>query len=111
MYSDHQKSTYFFRIQGGKYAHVTYQATITKDPNYLPPKTTTESEEETESEEVPDDGDNTVEGGDKDNSEDKRILPFKPVDILPLTKLDLQCDKDTEAFVALKVFLSLISMH
>ena len=107
MYLDHQKSTYFFRIQG-EYAHETYKATITKNPNYLPPKITTAralSQEDTESVE------DTVERGDTDNSEDKRILPFKPVDILPLTKLDLQCDKDTEAFVALEVILNLIIMH
>ena len=33
-------------------------------------------------------------------------LVNKPVDILPLKDLELKCDKETEAFEVLKVFLN-----
>ena len=47
---------------------------------------------------------NPKDGGTQGPKDDTRTMPFKAVDIFPLKDLDLKCDKETEAFVALKVF-------
>ena len=58
--------------------------------------------------------DNETDKKSKEEEEAKEItapkLVNKPVNILPLSDLELQCDKDTEAFAALKVFLTLLSI-
>ena len=50
------------------------------------------------------------ENGDENTKNSKEVagpkLVNKPVDILPLKDLELKCDKETEAFEVLKVFLN-----